>query len=48
MPAACVAGCALEFGMVSLVRGCEFALDGGRHEQFQVVEHVVPADVVFF
>ena len=39
---------ALTFGMVALARGCEFALDGGRHERFQESEHMVPADVAFF
>ena len=39
---------ALTFGMVALARGCEFALDGGRHERFQASEHMVPADVTFF
>jgi hypothetical protein len=39
---------ALSFGEAALARGCEFALDAGRREVFQVSEHMVPADVAFF
>jgi hypothetical protein len=39
---------ALTFGVGALARGCEFALDDSRHEEFEVSEHITPRDVVFF
>lgn len=39
---------ALTFGVGALARGCEFALDDSRHEEFESSEHITPADVAFF
>ena len=39
---------ALTFGVGALARGCEFALDDSRREQFEVSEHITPRDVSFF
>jgi hypothetical protein len=39
---------ALTFGVGALARGCEFALDDGRHEEFEVSQHITPGDVSFF
>jgi hypothetical protein len=39
---------ALTFGMGAMARACEFALDVGRGEAFEISEHLTPADVEFF
>ena len=39
---------ALSFGLVALARGCEFALDAGRREAFDLTQHMTVEDVVFF
>jgi hypothetical protein len=38
---------ALSFGLVALARGCEFALDAGRREAFDLTRHMTVEDVVF-
>ena len=39
---------ALTYGMGSLSRWVEFALDSGRREQFESSQHITPGDVRFF
>ena len=39
---------AFEFGFGALARGCEFALDSDRGEEFEASEHLTPDDVSFF
>ena len=36
---------ALTYGFATLSRGCEFALDDSRKEEFESSQHLTPADV---
>ena len=36
---------ALTYGFATLSRGCEFALDDSRKEEFESSQHITPADM---